>query len=113
MLATQTGDFDLSLDYFQIFPTTMKEFGIACSEILQILLQMSDYNSLDYTPSYQTYHLIRLSVVILGLGLTYLYMPETKGLTLVETQIRGVQFAHPILHIFYSKNDDVGETDII
>lgn len=91
----------------------MKEFGIAASEILQILFQMSDYNSLEYTPTYHPYNLIRLSVVTLGLGLTYLYMPETKDLTLVETQLLGVQFAPPILHIFYSKNEDVDETDFL
>lgn len=104
---------DISLLYFQIFPATMKEFGIASSEFLQIFFQINDYSHLDYTPTYHPYNLIRLSVVALGLGLTYLYMPETKDLTLVQTQQLGVQFEQPVLHIIYSKDEDVGDADVI
>ncbi|KAK7603898.1 hypothetical protein V9T40_004171 [Parthenolecanium corni] len=97
----------------EIFPATMKEFGIASSEFLQIFFQINDYSHLDYTPTYHPYNLIRLSVVALGLGLTYLYMPETKDLTLVQTQQLGVQFEQPVLHIIYSKDEDVGDADVI
>lgn len=73
----------------------MKEFGIAACEFLQLIFQLTDYMHLDLADKPVPYNFVRLYLVPVGLFLTYLFMPETKDLTLVESQEIGMRFGLP------------------
>lgn len=78
----------------------MKEFGIAACEIIQLSFQVTDFLSLDLVDKAVPYNFIRLYFVPVGLFLSYLFMPETKDLTLVESQELGMTLGVPTFSFF-------------
>lgn len=75
----------------QIFPGKLRELGVAICELLQFVWQVADYTFVEEGVEWRHYYTLRVVLILIGILLTFLFLPETRNKTLVETEIAGAK----------------------
>lgn len=77
--------------FLQIFPAVVREFGVAFSifieELIKFVQDFIDYTNIQIL-DYKAVMIVRISYCFIPVGIifSYLFIPETKDLTLARTE---------------------------